>query len=250
LHNINTLSKNVIRILYDMTREPDHGFGLVSVEDQEKLELILTERSDGAYGASALHGMLTASVIGPKPLPLDHILQTVLSASDSEEYAFDAFPDFYWVVEKIEEMFYRIVRVFEEDPEVFRLLVYTPRLKEGDPTPDPRAWCDGFVEAMTYYREDWDKFLATEAGSIELAPILLTSDLGECDDGEGSNPLAEFTPSQMCLGIKMATRAIHTIWSSYKAPPTTIRALGKPGRNDPCPCGSGNKYKRCCGPSV
>ena len=20
----------------------------------------------------------------------------------------------------------------------------------------------------------------------------------------------------------------------------------KPGRNDPCPCGSGNKYKKCC----
>lgn len=20
----------------------------------------------------------------------------------------------------------------------------------------------------------------------------------------------------------------------------------KPGRNDPCPCGSGKKYKRCC----
>ena len=22
--------------------------------------------------------------------------------------------------------------------------------------------------------------------------------------------------------------------------------MGKPGRNDPCPCGSGQKYKRCC----
>jgi uncharacterized protein YecA (UPF0149 family) len=22
---------------------------------------------------------------------------------------------------------------------------------------------------------------------------------------------------------------------------------GKPGRNDPCPCGSGKKYKLCCG---
>jgi SEC-C motif-containing protein len=22
---------------------------------------------------------------------------------------------------------------------------------------------------------------------------------------------------------------------------------GKPGRNDPCPCGSGRKYKKCCG---
>ena len=21
----------------------------------------------------------------------------------------------------------------------------------------------------------------------------------------------------------------------------------KPGRNDPCPCGSGSKYKKCCG---
>lgn len=24
----------------------------------------------------------------------------------------------------------------------------------------------------------------------------------------------------------------------------------RPGRNDPCPCGSGRKYKRCCGPSA
>jgi hypothetical protein len=43
------------------------------------MELILTERSEGAYGAPALHGMLTASVVGPKPVPLDWILQTVLS---------------------------------------------------------------------------------------------------------------------------------------------------------------------------
>lgn len=25
------------------------------------------------------------------------------------------------------------------------------------------------------------------------------------------------------------------------------RAVPKPGRNEPCPCGSGEKYKRCCG---
>jgi uncharacterized protein len=24
-------------------------------------------------------------------------------------------------------------------------------------------------------------------------------------------------------------------------------SAGKPGRNDPCPCGSGKKYKKCCG---
>ncbi len=26
-----------------------------------------------------------------------------------------------------------------------------------------------------------------------------------------------------------------------------IIADGEPGRNDPCPCGSGKKYKKCCG---
>ncbi|HPX51628.1 MAG TPA: SEC-C metal-binding domain-containing protein [Deltaproteobacteria bacterium] len=26
-----------------------------------------------------------------------------------------------------------------------------------------------------------------------------------------------------------------------------MRPEEKPGRNDPCPCGSGIKYKKCCG---
>ena len=30
-------------------------------------------------------------------------------------------------------------------------------------------------------------------------------------------------------------------------PPEPARAAQKPGRNDPCPCGSGKKYKKCCG---
>jgi len=29
-------------------------------------------------------------------------------------------------------------------------------------------------------------------------------------------------------------------------PPTPIRAELKVGRNDPCPCGSGLKFKKCC----
>lgn len=29
--------------------------------------------------------------------------------------------------------------------------------------------------------------------------------------------------------------------------PAPLRTDPKPGRNTPCPCGSGRKYKRCCG---
>ncbi len=31
------------------------------------------------------------------------------------------------------------------------------------------------------------------------------------------------------------------------APPEPQHTKSKIGRNDPCPCGSGKKYKRCCG---
>jgi len=32
--------------------------------------------------------------------------------------------------------------------------------------------------------------------------------------------------------------------------PVTVRAGAKVGRNEPCPCGSGKKYKKCCGSNI
>ena len=36
-------------------------------------------------------------------------------------------------------------------------------------------------------------------------------------------------------------------WNQRVAPPPEPRRVTKIGRNQPCPCGSGKKYKRCCG---
>ena len=33
---------------------------------------------------------------------------------------------------------------------------------------------------------------------------------------------------------------------SFERPQTYVRKEKKIGRNDPCPCGSGKKYKKCC----
>ncbi|CDI48208.1 SEC-C metal-binding domain-containing protein [Clostridium tetani] len=38
-------------------------------------------------------------------------------------------------------------------------------------------------------------------------------------------------------------KEIHTEWKNSK----TVVNENKVGRNDPCPCGSGKKYKKCCG---
>lgn len=37
-----------------------------------------------------------------------------------------------------------------------------------------------------------------------------------------------------------------SIITSYKRSRTVVKEK-EPGRNDPCPCGSGKKYKKCCG---
>jgi uncharacterized protein YecA (UPF0149 family) len=46
--------------------------------------------------------------------------------------------------------------------------------------------------------------------------------------------------------------ALEPIWAAppddaaHEAPGAAHRPSPKVGRNDPCPCGSGKKYKRCC----
>jgi SEC-C motif domain protein len=46
-------------------------------------------------------------------------------------------------------------------------------------------------------------------------------------------------------------RRVDGIWYFYDGKPVgnppARRAAPKVGRNDPCPCGSGRKYKKCCG---
>jgi len=37
------------------------------------------------------------------------------------------------------------------------------------------------------------------------------------------------------------------LFENAYAPVEPVRSPKKPGRNEPCPCGSGKKYKRCCG---
>ncbi len=47
---------------------------------------------------------------------------------------------------------------------------------------------------------------------------------------------------------KTKTRLHFKPWRRYAGQAQTIKhESGKVGRNDPCPCGSGKKYKKCCG---
>jgi len=40
---------------------------------------------------------------------------------------------------------------------------------------------------------------------------------------------------------------LERLYKEQKKSTTVVRDGAKVGRNDPCPCGSGKKYKKCCG---
>lgn len=65
--------------------------------------------------------------------------------------------------------------------------------------------------------------------------------LGKSQEKEKANPIT--------LAIKREQVAKPIEWSGDGTTSTnrTVKKSNKVGRNDPCPCGSGKKYKKCCG---
>ncbi len=58
-------------------------------------------------------------------------------------------------------------------------------------------------------------------------------------EGEQEHALHEKAEFHRINGAWLYTRAV-------RQGPAPVRSEAKVGRNDPCPCGSGRKYKQCC----
>lgn len=104
-------------------------------------------------------------------------------------------------------------------------------------------------------RADHDKKQAEQwAKSVEWLglDILATSGGGQ-DDSEG---MVEFSARFRQNGIEQTHHETSIfqrdgqgwLYANGKVHAEPVRRAGpKVGRNDPCPCGSGKKYKQCCG---
>ena len=57
-------------------------------------------------------------------------------------------------------------------------------------------------------------------------------------------PDAVLSLQEYANGVRDAMEALKA--DNYFPEPPKPRKVEKIGRNDPCPCGSGNKYKKCC----
>jgi len=73
------------------------------------------------------------------------------------------------------------------------------------------------------------------------------ADRDEEEDEEDEDELSEDDLDELEELRARAASYERTLDQLTAAAPKPVRADPKIGRNDPCPCGSGKKYKKCCG---
>jgi len=98
-----------------------------------------------------------------------------------------------------------------------------------------------YVEEETGGEMKWTRLVvhAEEAGSKpEIAFVDFSAYF---QDGETEQALHEKAEFARIDGTWIYTRAVRS------GPAPVKSSTPKVGRNDPCPCGSGKKFKHCCG---
>ena len=127
---------------------------------------------------------------------------------------------------------------------------------EGQPIPSfGQVWALGFMFAVENWPEDWaaprDKETAQWLdGALEAIVALTEDDTGKpeiCMYAEDGPPSTSQARLEAFGDAIWAAYDLRQLWRSLGPRVDTIVRGAQPGRNDPCPCGSGKKYKKCCG---
>ena len=136
-------------------------------------------------------------------------------------------------------------------------------LNEGYAIPDiededwVQLWCSGYLQGV---RLD-DQWRSDEKAWTLVFPAAILSGefnlIGEPDDK--GNIITDDTPQKDRAreNIQLHVAAVHEYWNQWRreqmaqrdqsTPAKSKAARIKIGRNEKCPCGSGRKYKKCCG---
>jgi len=115
-------------------------------------------------------------------------------------------------------------------------------------------WAQGFLDAVEAFPDIWaeptDEDAAADFGTLvdQVVALLLAP-----GSEEAAAHLALYWPDQeptredLLAEACWAVQDLRLYWVDHAPRPVTRHVPPVPGRNDPCPCGSGKKYKRCHG---
>lgn len=201
--------------------------------------------SEKAMAVDTLDGYLTAIAIGPATLPLDRWFPYIWGLEDKDVELFASLEQAESIVGLILRHYNSIVEVLERDPDGVSPLFSVLQGKDGKEYLDGEPWASGFMLAVDLNRDGWHPLIQDPEGVKAFTPIfLLGSDESSKEISEFSDP--ELSVADLTEAIPDSVAWIHRFWLERRLVKTVKRDNPKVGRNDPCPCGSGKKYKQCC----
>lgn len=208
------------------------------------------------YSLETLDGLFSAALVGPVEVGVDECME-VLEQDDALPWPSDAVRD---EVHALLNEFWAVIAArvagdpialaedslpFIDSPEEFDEIddvsSYT-----GD-FPIASDWALGFRMAMGEWEEAWSEWMDESLYPFVGMLLTLTADQTDPVPGTPEVALPSFEERMTLLNeipFQLATlyRRRHPQHGQ-----TVRRDAAKVGRNDACHCGSGKKYKKCCG---
>jgi len=201
------------------------------------------------------HGFLCAALSGPQPMAEEQWLDEILGEPEagSEDLLREAADLLRPFVAELE------AALAGGQPAL--LLLYPIDGEEGA-AGDYFPWCQAYLEGVDAASEDWFDALGADDDKEDSDEIryldeqlfllfMLTGDAEEAARASGEDWLSDEELNRLedeCEEkLPQAVTAIYRFWVARRSIKTIRRETPKVGRNDPCPCGSGKKFKKCCG---
>lgn len=225
------------------------------VAELDELDDFLADQAneDLSMDVSMLQGFLTAIAIGPRMVLPSEWLPWVWDLEEGENEAQFANKDQAdRILSLVMRLYNSVIQSFINDPTTFEPIFWRGAQWGA------MEWCEGFMLGFQFSDKEWS--LLAVGQPTWFSPFLR---LGT-DDGidiTNSNNDAEMWMNE----IEPSLVRIHSYWKSaresrpagqintdfhlgaQKESTPFVRPESKVGRNDPCPCGSGLKFKKCCG---
>jgi uncharacterized protein len=207
----------------------------------------VTENSDeGVFCVSELDGLFTAVVSGPVMIPPSGWLPAVWG---DFEPVWDDMAEFERIFSLMFRLMNEISRGLHGASDDYGPLFNVRQVDDREVTVVDE-WCEGYLRGIDLAAEEWN--LADEELQTLLLPIVAFTEVGEWE----AHDSPDFPPIEKVQElIAPTTRAVFEYWLERRtgfpsdnglASTPVARSEPKVGRNDPCPCGSGKKFKKCC----
>jgi uncharacterized protein len=132
--------------------------------------------------------------------------------------------------------------------------VYVPLLLEDENgVAHGNNWAEGFMRGMQMRHDGWAELVNDEEHGGCLIPMMMLCHEHDEDSEMRPEPISPEQREDVIVHMAAGLLGAYQYFRSEREAdagshsPEPRRTATKVGRNDLCPCGSGKKYKKCCG---